>query len=86
MLSIPSCYVNQILHVKFFIVGRPKLHIHYRLRLVALQPTAEVLTLHDIDRFIANGDIGLFFCRHCEVRSDNDLSEGWPGSPDLDIL
>ena len=86
MLSIPSCYVNQIPHIKFYIVGRLKLHIHSGLRLVALRPTTEVLTLHDIDRFTADGDIRLFFGRHYGIRSDSGLSEGWPGSSDLDIL
>ena len=70
MLSILSCYVDQIPDIKFFIDWRPELQIHSKLRLAALQPITQVLTLHYIDHFPADDEIRLFWGdpvgRHCE--------------------
>ena len=90
MLSILSRYVDQTPDIKFFIVWQPEPQIHSELRLAALQPTTQVLTLHCIDHFPADDDIRLFWgirlADIAKTRSDGDLSEGWPGSPDRDIL
>ena len=90
MLSILSCYVDQTPDIKFFIIWRPEPQIHSELLLAALQPTTQVLTLHYIDHFPADDDIRLFWgirlADIAKTRSDSDLSEGWPGSPDRDIL
>ena len=90
MLSILSRYVDQIPDIKFFIVWLPEPQIQSELRLAALRPTTQVLTLHCIDHFPADDDIRLFWgirlADIAKTRSDSDLSEGWPGSPDRDIL
>jgi hypothetical protein len=48
ILSILSCYVDQIPNVKFFITGRPEPRIRSGFRLESLAPITEVLKLHEV--------------------------------------
>ena len=90
ILSVLSCYVDQIPQVKFFITGRPEPRIRSGFRLKPLRPITEVLKLHDVKPSLVDGDIKLFFRTQltniAEDRSDCDLTEDWPSSNDIDVL
>ena len=90
ILSILSCYVNQIPSVKFFITGQPEPRIHSGFWLKPLLPITEVLKLHEIKPETVNNDIKLFFqTRLTELskeRSDCSLAEDWPSPSEISIL
>ena len=89
ILSILSCYVNEIPSVKFFITGRPEIRIRSGFRLESLVPITEVLKLHEVKHEAVDGDIKLFFRTRlssvAKNRSDCDL-EDWPTSSDIEVL
>jgi len=90
ILSILSCYVDQIPNVKFFITGRPEPRIRSGFRLESLAPITEVLKLHEVKPEAVDSDIKLFFQTEltslARNRSDCDLTEGWPSPSDVGIL
>ena len=90
ILSVLSCYVDEIPQVKFFITGRPEPRIRTGFRLESLQPITEVLRLHNVEHSLVDGDIKLFFRTQlvniAKTRSDHDLTNDWPSPHDLDIL
>ena len=90
ILSILSCYVDQISHVKFFITGRPEPRIRSGFRLPALRPITEVSKLQDVGRPLVDIDIKLFFrTRLTDIvknRSHCNVSEDWPLASDIDVL
>ena len=90
ILSVLSCYVDQIPQVKFFITGRPEPQIRFGFRLKPLRPITEVLRLHDVKPSLVDSDIKLFFRTQlihvAETRNNCDLTEDWPSSDDIDIL
>ena len=90
ILSVLSCYVHKIPHVKFFITGRPESQIRFGFRLKPLQPITEVQKLHDVKPSLVDGDIKLFFRTQltnvAETWNDCDQIEDWPSSNDIDIL
>ena len=61
ILSILSCYINEIPDVKFFITGRPEVRIRSGFRLEPLVPITEVLKLHEVKPEVVDSDIQLFF-------------------------
>ena len=90
ILSILSCYVNEIPDVKFFITGRPETRIRSGFRLESLVSITEVLKLHEVKPETVNSDIRLFFRTRlgslAKNRSDCNLTEDWPTSSDIEIL
>ena len=90
VLSVLSRYVDKIPQVKFFITGRPEPRIRSGFRLEPLRPITEVLKLHDVECSSVDRDIKLFFrtqlAEIARSRSDCDLGEDWPSSPDLNTL
>jgi len=90
ILSILSCYVDQIPNVKFFITGWPEPQIRSGFHLESLALITEVLKLHEVKPEAVGRDIELFFQMELSSlarnRSDCDLTEGWPNSSDMDIL
>ena len=90
LLSVLSRYVHKIPQVKFFITGRPEPWIRSGFQLKLLRPITEVLRLHDVEPYLVDGDIKLFFRTQltdiAETRSDCDLTDDWPNSDDIDIL
>jgi len=90
ILSILSCYVNEIPSVKFFITGRPEPRIRTGFRLKPLLPITEVLKLHEVKPETVDNDIKLFFQTQltelAQKRSDCDLTEDWPSLSEIDIL
>jgi len=90
ILFILSKYVDQIPNVKFFITGRPEAHIRSGFRLPALQSITKVFKLHEVERFLVDNDIKLFFRVQLSSllgnRSDCDLIQDWPSSSEIDIL
>jgi hypothetical protein len=90
VLSVLSRYVGQIPDVKFFITGRPESRILSGFRLAALRPMTKIFKLHDIERSLVDGDIGLFIrgrlANVAKTQGDCDLTEEWPSSSDVDIL
>ena len=90
ILSILSCFVDQIPNVKFFITGQPEPCIHSGFRLAALQPITEVLKLHDVQCSSVDADIKLFFNTHltniAKYQSHGNLKEEWPSASDISIL
>ena len=90
LLSVLSCYVDKIPHVKFFITGRPEPRIRSGFRLELLRPCTDVLRLHDVKPELVNSDIKLFFrTRFANIakhRSDCNFTEEWPSSSDIDTL
>ena len=90
ILSVLSCYVDEIPDVKFFITGRPEIHIRSGFRLRSLRPITEVFKLHNVERSSVDSDIRLFFRTKltdiAKTRSDCDFTEDWPNSSDIDIL
>ena len=90
ILSILSCYVDQIPNAKFFITGRPEPRIRSGFRLESLAPITEVLKLHEVKPEAVDRDIKLFFQTEltslARNRSDCDLTEGWPNPSDMEIL
>jgi len=90
ILSTLSRYIDQIPNVKFFITGRPEPRIRSGFRLESLQPIAEVLRLHDVERSSVDSDIRLFFRTRlidiAKARSDFDFTEDWPSSSDINVL
>jgi len=90
ILSILSCYVDQIPNVKFFITGRPEPQIRSGFRLESLAPITEVLKLHEVKPKAIDRDIELFFRTQlasiAKHRSDFDLTEDWPSSSQIEVL
>ena len=90
ILSILSCYVNEIPNVKFFITGRPELRIRSGFRLKPLLPITEVFKLHEVKPEAVNNDIKLFFqiqlTELAKERSDCSLTEDWPSTSEINIL
>ena len=87
ILSILSCYVDQIPNVKFFITGRPEPRLHSGFHLVALQPITEVFKLHDVERSSVDADIRLFFSTClANIAKHRGLGDEWPSSSDINIL
>ena len=90
ILSILSCYINEIPDVKFFITGRPEPRIRSGFRLQSLLPITEIFKLHEVKPEAVNNDIELFFqvqlTELAKKRSDCDLTEDWPSSSDIKIL
>jgi len=90
ILSVLSRYVDKIPHVKFFITGRPEPRIRSGFRLESLRPITEVLKLHDVESSSVDGDIQLFFktrlSHTAKTRSDDNFTEDWPSSSDIDLL
>jgi len=90
ILSVLSCYVDQVPNIKFFITGRPEPRIRSGFRLAALRPITEVLKLHDVERPLVDIDIKLFFRTRlteiAKVWSHLDVTEEWPLSSDINIL
>ena len=90
ILSVFSCYVNEIPNVKFFITGRPEPRICSGFRHQSLRPITEVLRLHEVDHISVDDDIRLFFrTRLAEIaktRSNCSFTQDWPDSSSLEIL
>ena len=90
ILSILSCYINEVPNVKFFITGRPEPQIRSGFRLKPLLPITEVLKLHEVKPEAVNRDISLYFKTQltelAKNRSDCDLTDDWPSSSEIDIL
>ena len=90
ILSILSCYVDEIPSVKFFITGRPEARIRSGFRLESLVPITEVLKLHEVKPEVVDNDIKLFFRTRlaslAKNRSDCDFTEDWPNLADIEIL
>jgi len=90
ILSVLSCYVNKIPHVKFFITGRPEPRIRSGFRLELLRPITEVLRLQDVQRSLVDGDIKLFFRTRladiAKARSDCNFTQEWPSPSDINTL
>lgn len=90
ILSVLSRYIDQILHVKFFITGRPEPRVRTGFRLELLRPITEVLKLHDVERSSVDSDLKLFLGTRLndisKTRSDSDFTENWPSSYDIDLL
>jgi len=90
ILSILSCYVNEIPNVKFFITGRPEPRIRSGFCLKSLLPITEVLKLHEVKPEAVNDDIKLFFQTQlnevAKRRSDCSLTEDWPNLSEINIL
>ena len=90
ILSILSCYIDQIPNVKFFITGRPEPHIRSGFRSESLTPVTEVLKLHEVKPEAVDRDIELFFRTQltslAKYRSDLDLTEDWPSPSDIRVL
>jgi len=90
VLSILSCYVNEIPDVKFFITGRPEARIRSGFRLESLVPITEILKLHEVKPEAVDSDIRLFFRTQlgnlAKNRSDCDLPEDWLSPSDTEIL
>jgi hypothetical protein len=90
ILSMLSCYVDQIPNVKFFITGRPESRIRSGFRMKSLLPITEVLKLHEVKPEVVNSDIKLFFqtqlANLAENRSDCSSTVDWPSPSDIEIL
>ena len=90
LLSVLSRYVHEIPDVKFFITGRPEPPIREGFRLKPLRPITDVLKLHDVERSLVDGDIGLYLRTYLtnirETRSDCEFPKEWPSSYDINIL
>ena len=90
ILSILSRYLEDIPTVRFFITGRPEPRIRSGFRLKSLRPITEVLRLHEVERYLVDDDIRLFFkvrlADIAKTRSDCDLGQDWPSSSDINIL
>ena len=90
ILSVLSRYVDDIPNVKFFITGRPEPQIRSGFRLKSIRPITEVLKLHNVERTLVDGDIGLYFrvrlTEISEARSDCDFREEWPSPHDINLL
>ena len=90
ILSVLSCYVDEIPWVKFFITGRPEPQIRSGFWLKSLWPITEVLRLHDVERSLVDSDIKLFLKAQladiAKTQSSCDFTEDWPSPQDIDIL
>ena len=88
--SVLSCYVDKILHVKFFINGRPEPRICSGFRLKSFWPQTDVLKLHEVEPSSVDSDIKLFlkvqFTETAKNQSDCNFEEDWPGPHEIDIL
>ena len=61
ILSILSCYTDEIPNVKFFITRWPEPHIYSGFCLESLVPITEVLKFHEVKPEAVDSDIKLFF-------------------------
>ena len=90
LFSLLSRYVDKIPLVKFFITGRPELHISSGFCLGLLQPHTDILKLHEVEPSSVDGDIKLFlkaqFIEISKNQSDYNFEEDWPGPHNIDIM
>jgi len=90
ILSVLSCYVDEIPNAKFFITGRPEPQIRSGFCLPPLLPITEVIKLHEVKPELVNSDIRLFFQTQLDTLaklwSDCDLRGDWRSSSDVEAL
>jgi hypothetical protein len=64
ILSVLAQHIDAIPSVKFFITGRPELHIRTGFRLPLLRPHTEVFLLHEVDQTSVDYDIDRYLRKH----------------------
>ena len=88
ILSVLGRLVEGISNAKFLITGRPEPRIKSGFRLGLLRPLTDVFVLHEVDPYVVNMDIRLFF-QHglCEIAKRQGMDQdGWPTEKQLDLL
>ena len=90
ILSVLGHHIKGLQSVKFFITGRPELHIRTGFRLPLLEPITQIFRLHEVKLSSVNKDIRLYLQERltamAKQRSDLDISDMWPCDQDLTTL
>ena len=87
VLSVLGQFVAQIPKVRFFVTGRPELHIQNGFRLPLLANMTNVFVLHEVKPSEVNSDIRLFFRnKFSQLKIYQHGSDGWPPEEQLNLL
>ncbi|KAF9786424.1 hypothetical protein BJ322DRAFT_786340 [Thelephora terrestris] len=87
ILSVLGQFVSQIPKVKFFVTGRPELHIREGFRIPLLAKATDVFVLHEVKPSQVQSDIRLFYKHNCSgIKSRRRISDDWPTEEQLNLL
>ena len=90
ILSVLGRFAKHLLHVRFFITGRPEPRIRTGFRLPLLQPLTQIFLLHEVEPSSVNNDIQLYLTQRltaiAKQRSDLDLPDSWPHDYEIKAL
>ena len=87
ILSVLGKLASEIPKVKFFLTGRPELHITEGFRLPLLAKITDTFILHEVKPDQVNSDIRLFFKNSfSELANHRHGLDGWPTQEQLDHL
>ena len=87
ILSILSQFISQVPKVRFFVTGRPELHIREGFRLPLLAEASDVFVLHEVEPSQVKSDIRLFYDHNCsEIKNRRRVLDDWPTEEQLDLL
>ena len=76
--------VSEVPGVKFFITGRPEIHIVDGVRRTPLKESTDIFTLHEVSRCIVDNDIRRYF--ESELPKLPRRPQDWPTDAQLDSL
>jgi hypothetical protein len=86
ILRVLGQLVSKIPRVKFFVTGRPELHITAGFRDPLLEKSTDVFLLHNVGPVTVGNDIRRFFEHELFELSRQRRIDGWPTGEDLDAL
>jgi len=83
-LAVLGQLVSEIPGVKFFVTGRPEIHIVDGIRRTPLKESTNIFTLHEVSRCAVDDDIRRYF--ESELPKLPRRPQGWPTDAQLDSL
>ena len=86
ILRVLGQLVSKIPRVKFFVTGRPELHVTAGFRDPLLERSTDVFVLHKVEPVTVGNDIRHFFEHELLKLSRQRRIDGWPTNEDLDAL
>jgi hypothetical protein len=86
ILRVLGQLVSKIPRVKFFVTGRPELHITAGFRDPLLEKSTDVFVLHNVGPDTVGNDIRRFFEHELFELSRQRRIDGWPTGEDIDAL
>jgi hypothetical protein len=86
ILRVLGQLVSRIPKVKFFVTGRPELHVTAGFRDPSLEKSTDVFILHNVGPVTVGNDIRRFFEQELFELSRQRRIDGWPTGEDIDVL